>query len=218
MAQDTQIQRGTHERPSFLLCVPTLGMVPIEWCVAFSRLAVPVNAITYSSVITNTEVGVARCSFAEEALRMKPQPKAVLFIGDDMIPPYDGLLKLYDAFEEGQYDVLAGLYFMKQEYPVPIMWRRDIVGPMREYRDYQPGEVVDCDVVGMDFTLIRPSIFEKIEKPYFYTGTVVTADGGRLTRTEDVYFCDKVREVGGRIGCHTGVRVSHLYHKTGEVF
>lgn len=219
MDKETQIEVGNHSRASFLLCVPTLGMVPIEWVVGFTRMAVPVNAVHYSHVIKNQEVGVARCGFADVALQMKPRPKAVLFVGDDCIPPFDGLLKLYDAFEEGQYDVLAGLYYMKQEsYPIPIMWRRDIVGPMRENKHYTPGDVVDCDICGMDFTLIRPSIFEKIEKPYFKTGPTIVPEGGMLYHTEDTWFCDLVKKAGGRVGVHTGVRVSHLYTATGEVF
>ncbi len=219
MDKDTKIEEGSHSRASFLLCVPTLGAVPIEWVVGFTRMAVPVNAVHYSHVIKGQEVGVARCSFADVALQMKPRPKAILFVGDDMIPPFDGLLKLYDAFEEGQFDVLSGLYYIKQEsYPIPIMWRRDIVGPMREYKHYTPGEVVDCDVVGLDFTLIRPSIFEKIEKPYFKTGPTIMPGGGMLYHTEDVFFTDKVKAAGGRVGCATSVKVSHLYAATGEVF
>lgn len=218
MHKDTQIQRGTHQRASFLICLPTFGLLPVEWVVSYTRLAIPVNAITHSHVITNQEIGVARNEFARVALSMNPQPKAIFFVGDDVLYPWDALLKLWDAFVEYDADVMAGLYFIKnRDYPIPILWRRDIVGPMREYRDYQPGEVVRCDVVGMDATLINPRIFKKIDEPYFKTGPTQLPNGF-LSHTEDVWVLDKVKAAGGRIFCHTGVRCSHMDHKTGEIW
>lgn len=218
MDKDTQTIEGNHSRASFLLCVPTLGTVDISWVVGYTRLAVPVNAINHSLVVTKQEVGVARNHMVETALNMNPRPEAILMYGDDMLPSWTALLQLYEAFREGQYDVLAGLYYVKNEYPLPIIWRRDIVGPMKENIHYKPGEVVDCDVVGMDFTLLRPSIFDKLEKPYFKTGPTKFENRGILIHTEDVWACDAIKAAGGRVGCHTGVRVSHLYASTGEIF
>ena len=211
---------GKHQRVSFLVCIPTLGMVPIEFHVAASRLAMPVNALSQSLIVSKTEVGVARQYAAEFVLNIQPRPRYLLFLGDDMLPPWDGVIRLWQEMEEGQWDVLSGLYFIKQDYPVPIIWRDDVIGPLEAYKHYQPGEVVPCDVVGMDFTLIRPSVFEKIEKPFFKTGPGRDMDpgGGLTVYTEDVYFCSKARAAGLKIGCHTGVRVSHLYAKTGEVW
>ncbi len=218
MDKDTKIERGKHERPSFLICLPTFGLLPVEWVVSYTRLAIPVNAIAHSHVITNQEIGVARSEFTNVALAMRPRPKAIFFVGDDVLYPWDALLKLWDAYLEHDADVMAGLYFIKHEYPAPILWRRDVVGPLREYRDYQPGDVVSADVVGMDATLINPRIFERIDKPWFKTGPSKMPSGGILTHTEDVWTCDKIKAAGGRVFCHTGVRCSHMNHRTGEVW
>jgi hypothetical protein len=89
------------------------------------------------------------------------------------------------------------------------------------------GEVIDVDVTGMDFTLIKASFLEemskKIEPPFFKTGP------GKLpydfydkesiiTHTEDVYFLHKARQCGGKIGVHTGVKVGHYDTNTGMIF
>lgn len=220
---DTEVVTGKHERASFLLGVPTLGMVPIEFAIAFTRLQMPVNSISHSMVVTKTEIGVARDYICKTALGMKPRPKYVLFIGDDHIPPWDAAIKLWQEMETGKWDVLSALYYMKQkEVPMPIAWREEVCGPLIPHKHYEPGEVISLDVVPMDFTIIRTSFLEKLELPYFLTGpSIIECNNGEkqlLFHTEDVYFCDKVKKAGGHIGCHTGIRVGHLDCRTGEVY
>ena len=143
--KETEVVTGDHQRASFLVAIPSLGMVPIEFCVAFSALQMPVNCKTNSIVVTKTEVGVARDYVADFALSMSPRPEYILFLGDDMLPPWDGLIKLYQEMKTGKWDVLAGLYFIKQDLPVPIIWRDDVDGWLEPYIHYQPGEVVSVE-------------------------------------------------------------------------
>jgi len=215
--EEPKIEVGTHTRAHFLMGIPTLGMVPIEFVVAFGRLQMPVNAKVQSMIVTKTEVGVARNHVVEFALSMQQKPEYIFFLGDDMLPPWDGLIKLHQEMMTGKWDVLAGIYFIKQDLPIPIIWRRDVIGYLEPYKHYQPGEVVNCDVVGMDFTMIKTSIFEKLEKPWFKTGPT-EYEGNLVTHTEDVWFADLVKANGFKIGCHTGVRVGHLDIKQGEVY
>ncbi len=212
-----KIITGSHRRAHFLIAIPTLGMVPIEFVIAFARLQMPVNAKANSMVVTKTEVAVARNHVAEYALSMKPRPHYVIFIGDDMIPPWDGVIKLWQEMLTEKWDVLSGLYFIKQDLPIPIIWRRDVPGYLEPFKHYTPGEIVWVDICGMDFTIIKTEVFEKIEKPWFETGPG-KIDGKLTYYTEDVFFCDKVRKAKLNIGVHTDIRVGHLFHKTGEVY
>ncbi len=50
----------------------------------------------------------------------------------------------------------------------------------------EPRGVIDVDAVGCSLTLIKTSLFKKVEKPYFVTGPE--------TNTEDIYFCVKARK------------------------
>ncbi len=121
----------------------------------------------------------------------------------------------------GKWDVLAGLYFLKQEPPIPILWRDEIDGFLEEGIHYKAGEVLESGIAGMDFTLIRPEIFEVMEEPYFktaFTDKTENTRGGVWLHTEDAWFCKKVIELGGRVGVHTGVRVGHIDVETGVVY
>jgi hypothetical protein len=41
---------------------------------------------------------------------------------------------------------------------------------------------------------------------------------GVVLHTEDVWFYDQAKNLGAKIGVHTGVRVSHLDVKTGLIY
>lgn len=209
---------GKHQRAIFLVCLPTLGMVPIEFLIAFSRMALPLNALAQTLVVSKEEVGVARNYAAEFAMNMKPRPKYLLFLGDDMIPPYDAVVRLWEECEKNDWAVLSALYFIKGEPPVPLVWSRDVIGPLQAGVHYKIGDVVPVDTTGMDCCLIRPEVFDKIDKPYFKTGPTVKTDGTVFLHTEDVYFLDKVKKANLKIGVHTGIRCSHFDVKSGWVY
>lgn len=221
IAEDTKLSDmpvQSHTRANLVVGIPSLGMVPIEFVVAFARLQMPVNALCYSVFTKGMEVGVARNYIADQALSVKPEARYLFFLGDDMIPPWDGLIRLQEEMEIGGWDVLSGLYYMKQEPPVPIAWRKDHIGRLVPGVHYKVGEVVWVDVTGLDFTLIRLSIFNKLSRPWFKTGPTYVGNGNIVSHTEDVWFLDKVREQGFRVGVHTGVRVAHFDHRTGVIY
>jgi len=217
------IATGIHTRATFLMAIPTLGTVPIEFMVAFSRMQFPVNCRAESFIIKGMEVGVARNYAVERYLAMSPRPEYLLFIGDDMLPPWNSLLMLYEEMKSSKWDILSGLYYMKapNTLPIPVMWRDEIKGLMKDGEHFNTNEVIRVDVAGMDFTLIKGDVFDKLGKaPWFKTADsldMVNEKGCITVFTEDVYFCKKVKEAGLKIGVHTGVRCGHLL-SSGEVF
>lgn len=230
LAEDTKIEDivvGSHKRPHFITVVPTLGMVPIEFHIASSRLQAPVNAVSAMLAVKGMEVGNARNYAIVEILKSNPCPEYIFFLGDDMLPPWDGLVKLYEAMQKGEWDVLTGLYYWKGEPPVPLTWRRSIVGPMLPGVHFELGEIVQVDVTGMDFTLIKTDSLRKMNPDELYfksgpgCGDIDREDIPKdkvIQYTEDVYFCDKAMKAGLRIGVHTGVRVAHLSVKDGSIW
>lgn len=225
------IELGSHQRCSIMCTVLTLGMVPIEFVVGFGRMQMPINGQIFQHILKGIEVGKARNLAVEYMLRMpkESRPKWLFFLGDDMIPPWDGFVKLYDEAEKNQWDVLTGLYYWKGEPPTPLVWRDDHIGRMVPGRDFKVGDVIWVDMTGLDFTLIRTSMLEKMEPPYFKTGpslrTSIPKSSGEyvdpksiVMHTEDVWFYNKVRKLEGKIGVHTGVRVAHIDVKSGMIF
>ena len=221
---------GNHKRATFLVCLLTLGFVPIEYHIASSRLAYPLNGRANSVVVKRYEVGKARDYCVENLLKMPEEmrPDYMFFFGDDMIPEYDGLIKLYAEMATGKWDVLTGLYYLKMDDPVPLTWRVGTLGYIYPGKHYKIGDVIDVDITGMDFTLISTEFLLKmqreIEPPYFKTGpgelpyAEYFEKNEYVTYTEDVYFLAKVRKCGGRIGVHTGVKVGHYDVNTGMIF
>lgn len=224
---------GSHKRPHILTSFITLGMVPIEWHIASSRLQYPINGQVLSHAVKGFEVGDARNQAVIHLMNIAKEhrPKWLFFFGDDMLPPWDGFVKLYEEAEKNGWDCLTGLYRMKQDgFPVFLTWRDNHIGRLHPGVHYQIGDVIDVDLTGLDFTLIKTSLLEQMEYPYFKTGPskradvpgavrkYSTKDEGVVLHTEDVWFYNKAKMLGAKIGVHTGIRVSHLDVKTGWIY
>lgn len=230
LSKDAVVEHGNRRRPTFLVCLPTFGKIDIAHHVASQRLMPPVNATLESMVEVGEEVGVARQKFMQHFLNVS-RAEILFMIGDDMIPEWDAFIRLYKIFAKEDWDVLSALYFLKQDPPEPILRRVGIVGALEEGTHYKLGETIQSDLVGMDFVMLRRSFLEKMVKelpsPYFRTSFAnfdteieeeIAEFGGISMHTEDAYFCNKAKKIGGKIGVATSVRVGHLNVNTGQVY
>ena len=168
----------------------------------------------------------------EAALRMpkESRPKWLFFLGDDMLAPWDGFVRLYEEADRNGWDALTGMYYWKGEPPTPLIWRDDKVGRMIPGRDFEVGDVVPVGLTGLDFTLIRMELIEQMSYPWFKTGPskrknipgtidpYLATDESIITHTEDVWFYGKAKELKAKIGVHSGIRVAHIDHKTKQIF
>ncbi len=222
---------GCHQRCHIMMAIPSLGMVPIEFMFAAMRMQMPMNGQVFQHIVKGMEVGKARNKAVEAIMMMKKEerPKYLFFLGDDMLPEWDAFIKLYDAVEAEQWDMLTALYHLKQEPPTPLMWRDNIVGAMKPGRDFVMGDRVRVDMTGLDFTLIRVSLLEQITDPWFKTGpskrvvldevlAPYISQESVAAHTEDAWFMKKAKALGAKMGVHTGVAVSHLDVKTGTIY
>lgn len=231
-AKIEDIDTGSHRRSHVMMCIPTLGMVSIRFMFGAMRMQMPTNGQVFQHIIEGMEVGEARNKAVEDLMLLKKEerPKYLFFLGDDMIPEWDGFVKLYEEMEEGRWDMLTGLYHLKGEPSTPLMWRDDYVGRMKPGKDFTVGDVVRVDLTGLDFTLIRVELLEKMKSPWFKTGPSSYSEmydveviepylvGGFVSHTEDAWFIQKSKEFGAKIGVHTGVRVAHLDVNSGSVY
>lgn len=223
------IKEGGFLRPTFACVLITFGTVPIEWVHAFTRMQNPVNSSSIFVSYKKMEIGVARCLAIQDILNMKvkDRPRYVLFLSDDDLMPWDGLIKLFVEMENNPYwDVLTSVVHLKNEghAPSPVMWRwdTDYRRPLIPNKDFKVGDIVECDVANLGFGLMRPSVFEKISPPYFKSGfqveTLIDGRDGLTLTGEDCYFFSKLKAAGGHIGVHTGCRSSHLDVKEGVIY
>lgn len=229
-AQIEQMIIGSHQRCYIMMCIPTLGMVPIEFLFTAARMQMPINGQVFQHIIKGMEIGKARDKAVHDLLAMgKEKPKYLFFLGDDMIPEWNSFVRLYEAMEEEEWDVLTGLYYMKGEPPTPLVWRDDHIGRMKPNVHFKVGERVRIDLTGLDFTLIRVSLLEKMTPPYFKTGPSLRAEiptplepyiepKSIIMHTEDVWFFQKAKQLGAKCGVHSGVRVGHMDIKSGAIY
>ncbi len=189
------------------------------------RMQFPLNCVMQSFLVKGMEVGVGRNYVAENALKMKPRPEYILMVGDDNLPSWNSLIILHEEMKTGKWDVLGGLYYIKADQyapPMACMVRDEIPGYLQPGIHFTPGEGLSGDIIGMDFTLIRTDILDHLgPPPWFKTSdsTDIEERTGTLgVFTEDIFFSQKVKKAGFRIGCHTGCRIGHLNYVTGEVY
>lgn len=172
--------------------IPMAGRpVPIEWAFAFKGMDTPINYNAINISTGGMKVDEARQFIAEETI--KQQCKYLLFLGDDTVPPPHILRRFIFLMENNpEIQVIGGIYVVKSDPPFPLVFRGNGNG---SYWDWKVGELFWVSGLGMDATMIRTSVFEKISKPWFLT---IKADGyndavGKCEAwTEDLFFCEKV--------------------------
>lgn len=234
MPSDTRIENieiGSHQRCHIMTAIPTLGMVPIEFVVGFGRLQMPINGQVFQHIIKGFEVADARNQAVRDLLAIpkKDRPTWLFFYGDDMVPAYDGFVKLYEEAVANRWDCLTGLYYWKGEPPTPLTWRDDHIGRLRPGVDFKIGDTIQVDLTGLDFTLIRTSLLEELDYPWFKTGPSLRGEVPQaiepymnkesiIQHTEDLWFYGKVKKLGGKIGVDTKVRVAHFDSRSGMFY
>lgn len=177
-----------------MIGIPTLFRpVTIEWALAVRGQVPPINFNATMFLVPNMKVAEAREMICEEALKQKT--KYIFFIGDDTEPPLHALKQLIFRMENTpDCGVVGGIYCSKSDPPAPLVFRGNGAG---SYWDWKVGEFFECTGLGMDCTLIRTEMLEKLPKPWFKTiNTDNFLDNKNYAEmwTEDLYFCKQVQE------------------------
>lgn len=180
-------------RDGVLICIPTLGLIPIHFLQSQITMAVPIHTTIAYAFIMGQEVGEARNQFAKSAL--EGGYRYILFRDDDTLIPRELLQRLYALHTP----ICAGVYFSKTYPPEPLIFRQ---GRMAGCQDWKMGDVLtDVDSCGMGATLIDVRVFEKLKEsnpdlPFFKTEDVKLALRGNApgVMTEDIYFLTRCKE------------------------
>lgn len=179
--------------------IPRSGRpVPMEWAFAYKGMDTPINYNAINICTEGMKVDEARNFISREA--KKQGAKYLLFLGDDTVPQPHIMRRFIFLMENRpEIQVIGGIYCVKSDPPFPLVFRGNGTG---SYWDWKVGELFWVTGIGMDATMIRMSVFDKLPEPWFLT---IKADGyaddvGKVEAwTEDLYFCDKVvKEFGER--------------------
>lgn len=188
------MEKILHSGPGLIIGIPTLGRpVPLEWAFAFKSLNPPINYSVNIHVVRGKPVADARNEIAENALKVGA--KYIFFLGDDVVVPGHTLRQLIFRLENNPtIDVVGGVYCAKADPAYPLVFRGNGQGA---YWDWKIGEFFEVTGLGMDCTLIRTSILEKMSKPWFVSVDIDRSlDGINSAEqwTEDLYFLKKAAD------------------------
>lgn len=200
-----------------MIAIPTRGMIHYQVLTCWRTLMMPMNSRIMNVFAAGFEVGDARNNLVNTFLN-DPSIQYLMFFDDDILMKPESMLKLARAFGETDYDILGGIYRLKDGSRQQVAYREND-GFMESIKDenHLEGEVIPVDIIGMGFTCIKRHVFKKIEAPWFKTSGLDETIS-KSSFTEDVYFCRKAREAGFKIGAVTSIQLGHLDTKTGIVY
>jgi hypothetical protein len=77
----------------------------------------------------------------------------------------------------------------------------------KKYEEPISGGIIDCDVVGLGFCIMRPSLVSKMIETYDKDLFKFDLDDNS---TEDVYFCRQVKKLGVRVCFDNDIKIAHI--------
>jgi hypothetical protein len=210
-ARDRLTRGQTYKDLSTICVVPTRGMIHAKVVQSWMGLMPPMNQKFIRMFMIGMEVGHAYNAAVEQILASPDLSKwkYMLTLEEDNIPPPDGLLRLYESIEN--YDAVGGLYWTKGESGQPMIYGDPKQMPKNFIPQLpRPGEVQQCNGLGMGFTLFRIAMFKKVPKPWFKTEQSFTPGVGVRAYTQDLFFFELAGAAGFKFACDTRVLVGHF--------
>lgn len=196
---------------STIIIIPALGTVPTKAVASWWNMIFPPNQKVAKIFALGMEVGSAYSETIESILRNADLAswKYIVTIEHDNVIPPDGLIKLLTRMEEHpEFACISGLYFTKGQDGQPQIWGNVKEFPMSfKPQPPVPGELVECNGVGMGFSAWRMEVFKdkKLEKPWFKT----LASSTEGVATQDLYFWTHARKHGYRCAVDCSILVGH---------
>ena len=131
----------------------------------------------------------------------------LLTIDDDHIFQHDALERLM-AHDK---DIVGALAFLRSEDNstslAPSMYQRGRIQPpgYKTHDQWQFGDLVEVDAMGMAMVLIKRHVLETVAPPWWWLGPTPEEPLG-----EDFYFCWRAQQAGFKLYVDTALEVPHL--------
>jgi len=202
---------------SCVIVTPAGGSVPTRVVSSWMSMIKPPNNRSVHIFAQGCEVGEAYTHIVE-AILANPELstwKYLLCIEHDNAPPADGMVKLLRRMEKHpEYAGIGGLYWTKGISGVSQVWGdpRDPSWNARPQKPDPNGGLVECNGLGMGFTMFRISMFKdtRLRRPWFKTPASIYEGAS----TQDLWFASDARKHGYRFCVDCDVRVGHWEEST----
>lgn len=219
-----EILKNTNVRwkKRLLISTPTLGLIRFEWAHARYSQIIPVNWESTGFDVWYSKQNYLSCNpigFSIEDAYNLITKRAIdlnvewlIIVEDDVIIPADCFARFTKYMEEGKVPVVSGLYYLKSNPTIPLVFRGRGTGA---FTDFKPGDKVWCDGVPMGCLLVNMSILKRM----WETSEQYTLSNGEKARrvfetprkqfldpetggihtmmgTQDLYWCDRIIDEG----------------------
>ena len=191
-------------------------LITPEMVIAMSMQPMPTHLGQAFICVRGYPVEQAREIIAQKAI--EAQAKFLWFVDDDTIPPPNTANKLmYVLNNNPDIAAIGGVYVTKSDPPTPVVFRGLGLGA---FWHWKKGEVFEVTGIGAGCLMINCDVFKKLEPPYFPWYTKESDDPlvPSLSISEDISFCNKVRDAGLKVFAHGGVLCDHFDVTTGKTY
>lgn len=202
-----------------VLAIPSSGrFVPMEWAIALLSLQHPMNIGFAQLMSRNHQRGPGRDGLVEEAKKMGAE--YIFFLDDDtVIPPNTLTLLMQELESDPDAMVCGGIYCSKTTPAQPLVFAKMDAGVHWRWR---VGDVFPVWGLGTGCMMVRLSVFDQLEKPWFKDIVWDESQGApddpemvpenvvTYQMTDDLYFCTKLERQGFKVLAHGGVLPIHV--------
>jgi len=188
-----------------MVAVPTFGPTdPRHTVMAFMLAKFPGTELMQ---VRRSMPDKARNALVEQFLKLKQD--YLFFLDDDMIVEGAHPAALLDALlqemeKDPKLGIIAPRAYKRTKPFYPCLFRKTSESKYKPMADSGKG-LIEVDAIHCAATLIRPSVFEKVKKPWFEFLKI-----GDVELGEDISFTRKAKEAGVKIACHTDIQVQHI--------
>jgi hypothetical protein len=189
----------------FRLTIPTMGAVALDTMRAAERICAAAGARPPEYMVATNSAGETKCRIVRWFM-WDTDDEYLIILDDDVVPPKN-FLSLLDR----ELPIVGGVYPLMN--PRLCMMPFDGAYVRQQKGGYLPIEddgtrhgLVECDAICSGAICIHRSVFEKI-RPAFCEQY---DDWGIVTKSDDIYFCERAKEQGFKIYADLDVKCEHL--------
>ena len=192
--------------PRTMISIPSIGLIDSKFFYMFNTLFRPAG--TGFDMESRCLPDIARNKLAERAIEHGYD--YIFFLDDDMLFNDQFLMtKMVNILESRpDADIIAPAAFMRNPPYLPCVFRYSDDLPYYNVVSDKNQGIVEVDGITCAATLVRTSLFKKMEKPWFEW-----LQFGKDRLGEDLSFCHKARQLGRKILFNSDEEVFHMSDK-----
>jgi len=165
LQREPQVDEKNVHYQGVIIGVPTFGKISDTFWQSDKSMGIPIFCNVGLMTIRGKPVDIARNEIAWICLQNKVG--FIFFRDDDTICPSDALIKMMERFSHKEKSdpfnnasmLVGGIVYSKCQPPVPMV---HIEGYTAGFEDWNLGDLIDCDCIGMGCTLIPVGLFQKL--------------------------------------------------------